>query len=400
MLSFCLALAGRAVHQDAMAVSLTIAKQATVGIRAMTGLLVAALLALPTANVARAQNEVHIGISAPLSDYFSVIGDQIEAGARAARDAESAGSLEFFDDACEPEGGARTAEAMVAAGVAVAIGYPCIESFDMAMPILADADIPLILIGVQSEAIAVERRKGNWPVLRLAPKSADEADAIADYMKRAWRDVNFAIIDDGTLYGRELAEAVRFRMEEDNLKPVFADTYRPQLDNQVALIRRLSKAGATHVFVGGDASDAAIIGANAARIGIPLTLAGGTAFLAPASAGTLANGTILVALPAWPDAMDKPSGENAIAVGAAHPGNSYLVPAYAALQIALAIFEGRNAGDGFFFGDLLGRTFDTVLGPVSFDGNGDVSRNLFRIFIIEDGEPVLAGNDGNTGAIQ
>jgi branched-chain amino acid transport system substrate-binding protein len=219
-------------------------------------------------------------------------------------------------------------------------------------------------------------------------------------MKRAWRDVNFAIIDDGTLYGRELAEAVRFRMEEDNLKPVFADTYRPQLDNQVALIRRLRKAGATHVFVGGDASDAAIIGADAARIGIPLTLAGGTAFLAPASAGTLADGTILVALPAWPDVMDRPSGENAVAVSAAHPGNSYLVPAYAALQIALAIFEGRDPADGFFFGDLLGRTFDTVLGPVSFDGNGDVSRNLFRIFVIEDGEPVLAGSESSTGSIQ
>jgi len=398
--SFCLALSGRGVHQDVMAISLTIVKQAAVGIRAMTGLLLAALLALPAASVARAQSEIRVGISAPLTDYFSVIGDQIEAGTRAARDAEGTGSLEFFDDACEPEAGARTAEAMVAAGVAVAIGYPCIESFDMAMPILADADIPLILLGVQSEAIAVERRKGNWPVLRLAPKSADEADAIADYMKRAWRDVNFAIIDDGTLYGRELAEAVRFRMEEDSLKPVFADTYRPQLDNQVALVRRLRKAGATHVFVGGDASDAAIIGVDAARIGIPLTLAGGTAFLAPASAGTLADGTALVALPAWPDVMDKPSDEDGMAVSAAHPGNNYLVPAYAALQIALAIFEGKDPAEGFFFGDLLGRTFDTVLGPISFDGNGDVSRNLFRIFVIEDGKPVLAEAGRSTGSIQ
>jgi len=366
----------------------------------MTGLLCAAILMLQTASIAKAQNGVHIGVSAPLSDYFSVIGDQIEAGARAARQKAGGGSLEFFDDACEPEGGARTADAMIEAGIAIAVGYPCIESFDMAMPILAEADIPLILLGVQSEAIAVERRKGNWPVLRLSPKSSDEADAIADYMKRAWRDVNFAIIDDGTLYGRELAEAVRFRMEEDNLKPVFADTYRPQLDNQVALIRRLRKAGATHVFVGGDASDAAIIGADAARIGIPLTLAGGTAFLAPASAGTLANGTVFVALPAWPDAMDKPSGPTNATVGAVHPGNSYLVPAYAAVQIALSIFEGKNTGDGFFFGDLLGRTFDTVLGPISFDGNGDVSRNLFRIFAIENGEPVLAGTDGNTGSIE
>lgn len=382
-----------------MAGSLSIARQTAIVVRTITCLLFAAPIIL-SVSIAKAQNDVPIGVSAPLSDYFSVIGDQIEAGARAAQEKAGGGSLEFFDDACEPDGGARTAEAMIDAGVAVAVGYPCIESFDTAMPILAEADIPLILLGVQSEAIAVERRKGNWPVLRLSPKSSDEADAIADYMKRAWRDVNFAIIDDGTLYGRELAEAVRFRMEDDNLKPVFADTYRPQLDNQVALIRRLQKAGATHVFVGGDASDAAIIGANAARIGVPLTLAGGTAFLAPASAGTLSDGTVLVALPAWPDAMDKPSAAADAPAGAAHPGNSYLVPAYASVQIAHAIFDDRDPGEGFFFGDLLGRTFDTVLGPISFDGNGDVSRNLFRIFVIENGEPVLAGTDGNTGSIQ
>lgn len=360
----------------------------------------AGLLAWQTTTAAHAQDGVTVGISAPLSGYFSVLGEQVEAGARMARDRVDAGSLAFFDDACEAEGGARTAEAMIRADVTIAVGYPCIEAFDAAMPILAAANIPLVLIGVQSEAIAVDRRKGNWPVLRLAPQSSDEAKAIADYMRSAWRGNNFAIIDDGTLYGRQLAEAVRFRLEDDSLVPVFTDTYRPQLDNQVALVRRLQKAGATHVFVGGDAFDAVIIATDAATVGVPLTLAGGSAFLAPASAGTLTDGTVLTALPGWPDDGGDPPAIGEDTEIAARAGNGYFVPAHAAVQIALEIFEGASADDGFFFGDLLGRTYDTVLGPISFDGNGDVTRNLFDVFVIKDGKPVPAGALSNTGSIQ
>lgn len=373
-----------------MAKSTPIARIPAVAGRRLRQLLCAGVVALSPAPAALAQDGITIGISAPLSEYFSIIGDQVETGARAASESAESGRLIFFDDACEADGGARTAEEMVDANVRIAIGYPCIEAFDAAMPILAEQGIPLILLGVQSEAITVDRHKGNWPVLRLAPKSADEADAIADYMKQAWRGDNFAIIDDGTLYGRQLAEAVRFRLEEDNLEPVFTDTYRPQLDNQVALVRRLQKAGASHVFVGGDASDAAIIGANAAEVGVPLTLAGGSAFLAPASAGRLAEGTILTALPAFETSDDV----------TAHVGNGYLVPARAAVEIALAIFEGKDEEDGFYFGDLLGRTFETVLGPIRFDGNGDVSRNLFEIFVIEDGAPAPIEPRSNTGSIQ
>ena len=76
-------------------------------------------------------------------------------------------------------------------------------------------------------------------------------------------DELFAIIDDGTIYGRELAESFALAAEQAGLKPVFVDTFRPQLDNQIGLVGRLSKAGATHVFAGGDRDDIAIMGRDA-----------------------------------------------------------------------------------------------------------------------------------------
>ncbi len=82
----------------------------------------------------------------------------------------------------------------------------------------------------------------------------------------------FAIVDDGTIYGRELAESFRLAAEQAGLKPVFVDTFRPQMDNQIGLIGRLRKAGATHVFVGGDRDDIAIMARDAAELAADLTL--------------------------------------------------------------------------------------------------------------------------------
>ena len=92
---------------------------------------------------------------------------------------------------------------------------------------------------------------------------------MGDILVREWRNDLFAIIDDGTIYGRELAETLRAAAELAALKPVFVDTFRPQLENQIALAGRLNRAGATHVFAGGDAEDVAMHRARRGATAMP-----------------------------------------------------------------------------------------------------------------------------------
>ena len=302
--------------------------------------------------------------------------------------------MTVLDDECSAEGGARTAEQLVDAKVSFVIGYPCIEALDAAIPVLAKARIPLIVLGVRAEGLKHEDEDNGWLFLRLAPRTADEATAAASYLKRAWRTVNFAIIDDGTLYGRQLAEAVRFILEEASLKPVFADTYRPQLENQFGLVRRLKRAGATAAFIGGDAFDAAVISANASDIDVPLTLAGGNALIAPPSDGKLADGTVITALPEW-IRLEAAAGLAAkMKPGTASDG--YFVPAHAAVEMALAMV----ATDEVTASDPAGTVFETAMGPITFDANGDLTHNLFEVFVMKDGKPVPTDQGEKTGAVQ
>jgi len=382
------------VHQSCMKV-----RVANTGNKCRFGLAFAAGLLAAIGAPVQAQDKPVIGVSAPMSGYFEILGEQVEAGAQTALGDRTDIALVVADDACSPEGGARSAEALIAAKAVLVIGFPCIEAFDAAMPKLAEAGIPVILLGVQAEGLSEVRSEKGWPSVRLAPRNQDEAEALATYLRSAWRTVNFALIDDGTLYGRQFAETVRFLLEEFNLKPVFADTYRPQLENQMALVRRLQKAGATHVVIGGDAFDAAVIGKNADTAGVKLTLAGGSALIAPPSGDVLPEGTILVALPDWLER--EPARELAESL----PDNvivddGYFVPAHAAARIALTAIEQLDESGRVPLGALTGKTFDTALGPVRFGEDGDLTRNLFEIFVVEDGRPVPASPSGNTGAIR
>ncbi|MET3581791.1 branched-chain amino acid transport system substrate-binding protein [Mesorhizobium robiniae] len=318
-----------------------------------------------------------IGIAAPLSGPSAILGKQIEAGAGLAAEANGA-QLKMVDDGCTADGGAAAARELVAAKVSVVVGFLCTEAIEAALPILKDASIPVITVGVRTESLTDRRAKTGWPVFRLGPRGDDERNAVASILTRQWQNELFAIIDDGTIYGREIAETLRAAAEEAALKPVFVDTFRPQLDNQIGLIGRLKKAGATHVFAGGDGSDVAIMGRDAGQLDAGIIFAGGETLRTLPGEVPYAQGTLMIAPPEWAD-IAAPKVLDAFAVREIVP-EGYTLPAYAAVEIAkaalaLAETSGKPVADA-----LTAQDFSTAIGPIRFDGKGDLTENLYRVF--------------------
>ena len=177
--------------------------------------------------------------------------------------------------------------------------------------------------------------------MRLGPRADAEREAAASILTRLWEAELFAIIDDGTIYGRELSESFRLSAEQAGLKPVFIDTFRPQLDNQIGLIGRLRKAGATHVFAGGDREDIAIIARDAARSIQASSLPAGKRFARHPATCPLPAGTLMIALPEWSELAD-PEITKAFADRGIHP-EGYVLPAFAAIEIAsTALADSRS----------------------------------------------------------
>ena len=328
----------------------------------------------------QAAAEIRIGLSAPLSGPSALLGEQMRAGAEtAAQTLKDPGvTLEVADDSCTAAGGARAARQFVAARVQAVVGFLCGAAIEAALPILKQAGIPTITVGVRTDSLTDRKLRTGWSVYRLGPRADGEREAAGRLLARLWERQLFAIVDDGTIYGREISESVRLAAEQAGLKPVFVDTFRPQADNQIGLLGRLTRAGATHAFVGGDAADVAIMGRDAATLETPLVVAAGETLRAPAGDVPLAVGTLMIALPEW-RATAEPAATAAFAERRILV-QGYVLPAYAAVELARQAIVDSGVQDAPLSADLAGHDFSTVIGTVRFDAKGDLSDNPYRVF--------------------
>jgi branched-chain amino acid transport system substrate-binding protein len=352
---------------------------------------IATCLAATLVSGAAGADTFTIGIAAPTSGPSAILGQQLQQGAMAAAaDAKASVAILVADDRCSKQGGADAARKFVDAKVRIVVGFLCTEAIEAALPILKAAGIAVITPGVRTNSLTDRREKTEWPVYRLGPRADGERNAAASILVKRWREVPFAIVDDGTIYGRELAESFRLAAEQAGLKPVFVDTFRPQLDNQIGLVGRLRKAAATHVLAAGDRDDIAVMGRDAVKLGIHLVIAGGEALRGKSGDVPLPVGTLMIGLPEWadvadPDVVQSLKDANIMAEG-------YVLPGYAAMQVAVvSASTGPTAKD--VRSALDARTFDTAVGPVKFDGKGDLTTNPYRLLRF-DGENFAADADG------
>lgn len=324
----------------------------------------------------RAQETV-VGVAAPLSDSFALLGTQLRDGARLAA-AQSDIVAEVADTQCSPEGGQAAARALIEQNVSIVVGFLCTEAIETALPLFEEAGIPVITPGVRTATLTDQRDRTGWPVFRLAPRADAEHEAVADILTERWREELFAVVDDGTIYGRELAENLRAAAELRELEPVYVDTFRPQLDNQIGVAGLLRRSGATHVFVGGDRNDIAILARDAAGLDYDLTIAGGDVLRDETTGVPLRSGILMIGLPHWAGI----AGEDVLAVisEAEIEPEGYTLPAYAAMQIAVQALAAADSEDVPLMEALSSNEFNTTLGTFRFDAKGDVTADFYRLF--------------------
>lgn len=354
-----------------------------------TVLVLAALLPLLPASgttaLAQAAETAGIGIAAPLSGSTEILGRQLVNGAEAAieRLGEGEAAIETIqaDSQCTAQGGAAAAETFVEADVAVVVGFLCSDALEAALPILAEADIPTINVGVRSSRFTEDRDRTGHLIWRIAPGPDDQADAIAAAIAKRWRTVPFGIVDDGTIDSRGLADAVRMRLEAEGLKPLAVDNYRPAEEKQFGLARRIERTGVTRLFIAGDRPDIAIIARDAASIGLDLDIIGGEALFDEESVDTpLQEGIVSVApMTRFPELDDEPDAPSETDEEPSVP-SGYFGPAFVAAEIAAAAIA-ESADSGRSLVEILDETrFSTSLGPVSFGPDGGSNLDLYRVF--------------------
>ncbi len=327
---------------------------------------------------AGAASAATIGIVAPQNGPFELLGQQIRQGAKAAAAKLGLDVIEIHES-CEDGSGGAIADGLVAAKVSAAIGFLCTETLQGVLPPLKSAAIPAITLSSRAPILMEDALKYGWPLFRFAPSDKAESDKVAEIILRDWKGHPIGLVDDGTIYSRELVDRVRSALEENGLKPTLADTMRPTQEQQVALVRRLARTGVTHVFVGAERNDVAIIARDAGMENIGLTIMGGDAMAAANNPVALPPNVLAVTRPAYDTLPSAQAVTGELRAANIEP-EGYVLPSYAATELTAALVETVQAQNKPA-SELLasGTVFKTVIGDIAFNPSHEFAANPYGL---------------------
>lgn len=338
--------------------------------------LIIAIFWISTANA-----QTQVGLVLPLEGGLSVAAKRMEFGAMlAAGTLRDEMRITLVSGGCDEDEISTDIATLREAQVDIVVGPLCFIGAKAIAQALNDGEksVPVIALKTRSSGLERARDYDGLPIFEISSAADAEAKAVVERLLPQFNGVPFAIVDDGSVYGRGLADAVRLLADEAGLKPVANENFRPLQRSQVGLVRRLAAAGAQAVFIAAESEDVLTITRDIFQYQPSWTVAAGEAARLLAYLGgsnRLRDGLLAIQLE---DLELSPDVQLGIGVDNARLDiEDNLILGYVAVQIA--------AQEAATEGGLLNNSFDTVIGPVRFGSDARASLQEYETIIMRSG---------------
>jgi branched-chain amino acid transport system substrate-binding protein len=226
-------------------------------------------------------------------------------------------------------------------------------------------------------------------VFRTCGRDDQQGTVAGNYLLKSFKGKNVFIVHDKTPYGQGLAEEVKKSINAGGLTEVGVEGITVGDKDYSALISKIKEAKADVVYFGGVYTEGGLILRQMRESGMNTPLVGGDALLSTefaAIAGDKSDGTLITF---GPDARKNPAAAEAIKHFAASKidPEGYTLYGYAAVQVIAAGIKAAGTADPQAVADKLhsGMTIDTVVGPLSYNQKGDITRLDFVFYELKDG---------------
>jgi branched-chain amino acid transport system substrate-binding protein len=290
------------------------------------------------------------------------------------------------DDACDPKTAVSAAELVASKGVAAVIGHYCSGSSIPASSVYADANILQISPGSTNPKYTDERPgKGTF---RICGRDDAQGTVAGQYIASAFAGKKVAILNDKSAYGLGLATETKKALNAAGMQEVMFDSYNADDKDFTPLVSKLKEAGVDVLYVGGYRAQAALFARQMHDQGMTVQLMGGDDLLANefwTAAGEAGQGTMMTFAP---DPTKNPAAADVVKEFQAKSLDpaGYSLYAYASVQVWAQAAEKAGSTDFDKVTDAMyANTFDTVLGPITFDDKGDVVGAKFVWYVWKDG---------------
>jgi branched-chain amino acid transport system substrate-binding protein len=332
--------------------------------------------------------DIVVAAAGPMTGGQATFGRQMRDGAeQAIADINAAGGvlgkklrLEIGDDACDPKQARSVAEKLTGMGVVVAVGHYCSSSSIPASDAYLDGGV-LQITPASTNPLFTDR--GMWNTFRTCGRDDQQGGFAASYLAKNFKDKNIAIINDKTTYGKGLADEVKKALNAAGVKEKLNESYNQGDKDFTALVSKLKRDNIDIVYDGGYHQEAGLIVRQMRDQGLKTILMAGDALASRefASITGPAGEGVLITFP--PDPRKRPSA--AAVVKKFKDKNvdpeGYVLYTYAAFQVwAQAAAKAGTTDPQKVAAAMRAGTWDTVLGPISFDKKGDITSGGWAVY--------------------
>ncbi|MCV0429272.1 MAG: branched-chain amino acid ABC transporter substrate-binding protein [Roseibium sp.] len=340
--------------------------------------------------------EILIAIAGPMKGQFSQFGEQMRAGAeQAVEDINAKGGvngeqlvLEIADDACSADQAVAVANQLIGKEVAFVAGHFCFSASIPASEVYSNAGIIQISPATTLPKFTDERPGRG--IFRLAPRDDAQSKVAGRFLAEAYSTGRIAILHDKTAYGKGLTDAVKTVMNDLGKTESISRGFDAGEDNFRSLVSQLKLENIDVVYLGGYHPEAGQIKLEMDRQGLNAVLVSGDAVMSEdywVVAGPSGGGTLFT-YPAVPREMSAAQTVVAVLEDGGKPADRYALTTYAAIQAwAQAAETAASIASEDVAKALSEGSFETVLGTLTFDENGDSNIPDYVWFEWRDGEP-------------
>ncbi len=343
-------------------------------------------LAMPAAHA----DSIKIAVVGPTTGALTQYGDMVREGVMTAVERINAGGgvqgqqLEVvtIDDGCEPKQGPVAANRVVNQEIGFVVGHVCSGAT------IAAADVydteGVVMVTPSATAPAVTDGKNYEFIFRTIGRDDQQGPAAAQFIIDKIKPSKVAVLHDKQSYGQGIASSVRQGLLDAKLEvPVFEGINAGDTDYS-AIITKLKSTGVDFVYFGGYHPEMGLLMRQGAEQGLTVRFMGPEGTGNPdinAIAGDAVEG-MLVTLPA--DFSADPANADIVKAFTdkkRNPSGAFQLTAYTATQVIADAIKGSGSTDPTKVAAYLhANSFDTPVGKVSWNEQGDLEKFEFDVF--------------------